>query len=108
MSRPFSLRRSSSVFIRAMLCALLLPVCVAVSAQTNRPAATQEGRNYQHFVGQIFRSRLGHLRQPVATATIGRVFLCPFGDGSLREPRASADLFMHYARSPKGHKDHGS
>lgn len=44
MSRPFSLRRSSSVFIRAMLCALLLPVCVAVSAQTNRPAATQEGR----------------------------------------------------------------
>src|SRR5262249_35425472 len=33
---------------------------------------------------------------------------CPFGDGSLREPRASADLFMHYARSPKGHKDHGS
>src|SRR5215475_8122307 len=44
MSRPFSLRRSSSVFIHALLCALLLPVCVAVSAQTNRPAATQEGR----------------------------------------------------------------
>ncbi len=44
MSRLFSLRPSSSVFIRALLCALLLPARIDVSAQTDRPAATQESR----------------------------------------------------------------
>src|SRR5262245_62576240 len=42
MPRHFSIHCSNSVFIRALLCALLLPVVIDVSAQTDRPAATQE------------------------------------------------------------------
>lgn len=44
MPRHFSIHCSNSVFIRALLCALLLPApaVIDVSAQTDRPAATQE------------------------------------------------------------------